>query len=389
MGQEIKEKILLFSDLIKKVKAAKRKGQTIVQSHGIFDLVHPGIIQHLNDARQQGDVLVVTVVRDKDVRRGPGRPIFPEQLRAENVASLAQVDFVSIVEDTIPFESVRKIKPDTFTKGQAYKERDRQIHKKIYEEEKEFYFGKSAIYETRGFSFSSSNIINNFHDLYPDETKDFLREFGRKYSFGNIVEHLDDLKKMRVLLIGDGIIDEYHYCTAMGRSSKNPIIVNKYITHEIFAGAVFIIANHIAGLCKDVQLVTLLGQEDSRKEFILDNLKPNVKAKFFFRDDGSTIIKKRYINQYLNQKLFEINYLNENYINGPCEAEILEYLDKQLPKYDLVLVSDFGHGFITNDIIRLVEKKSRMKVERRARSATRATSSRSLAWTSNRASAAA
>jgi bifunctional ADP-heptose synthase (sugar kinase/adenylyltransferase) len=106
--------------------------------------------------------------------------------------------------------------------------------------------------------------------------------------------------------------------------------------------------------------VTLLGKEDSREKFIRSNLKPNVKPKFFYRENGTTIVKKRYIDQYLNQKLFEINHLNENYIDSECEASIINYLKSTLPKYDLILVSDFGHGFISDKIIKAIEKKSKI-----------------------------
>lgn len=77
----IKDKILLIDELVKKVEDLKKEGNIIVQSHGIFDLIHPGIITHLNSAKTQGGVLIVTVIKDKDVRRGPGRPIFPENFR--------------------------------------------------------------------------------------------------------------------------------------------------------------------------------------------------------------------------------------------------------------------------------------------------------------------
>ena len=152
MKELINNKILLFDELVKKVDEFKKTGKTIVQTHGIFDLIHPGILMHLNLAKKQGDILIVTVVKDKDVRKGPGRPIFPENLRAENVASLEQVDYVCSVDNEIPFECVKKLKPDVFAKGQAYRERDRKIHEKIFEAEKELYFGKSRIYETNGFS---------------------------------------------------------------------------------------------------------------------------------------------------------------------------------------------------------------------------------------------
>lgn len=355
----IHEKILFFNDLISKVESLKKEGKTVVQSHGIFDLIHPGIIKHLDEAKEQGDVLVVTVIKDKDVRRGPGRPIFPENFRSETVASLKQVDYVCLVDDEIPFDCVKNIKPDIFVKGHAYKELGTKIHEKIFEEEKEFYFGKSRIYETRGFSFSSSQIINNFLDIYPDETKRFLQNVSVKYSFGTIVEKLNDIKNLKVLIIGDGIIDEYTYCGSMGRSSKSPLVVNKYLTTEIYAGGAFIIANHLAGLCENIKLVTLLGRDNSGEEFIANTLKPNVSTHFFYRDDGPTVWKKRYIEQYLNQKMFEINYLNNDYIDADCESEVIDYLKFALPEYDLVLVSDFGHGFITDEIIKVIESSSK------------------------------
>ncbi|MEK6652088.1 MAG: adenylyltransferase/cytidyltransferase family protein, partial [Nitrospirota bacterium] len=84
MEHKLKNKILLLDDLAKKVEALKQEGKAVVQSHGVFDLIHPGVIKHLNAAKKQGDILIVTVIKDEDVRRGPGRPIFSEKLRAEN-----------------------------------------------------------------------------------------------------------------------------------------------------------------------------------------------------------------------------------------------------------------------------------------------------------------
>ena len=353
-----KDKILSFKDLMEKVKVLQQSGKVVVQSHGIFDLVHPGHITHLNIAKKQGDILIVTVIKDKDVRKGPGRPIFPDKFRLENVASLEQVDYVCLVDDEIPFECVKKISPDIFAKGQSHAERDRTIHNKIFEKEKELFFGKSVIYETEGLSFSSSAIINNFLDIYPDETKVFLKEFKSKYNFQNILEKINSLKNLKVLLIGDGIIDEYYYCESMGKSPKAQLIVNKYLSHEVFAGGAFAIANHIAGICDKVHLVTLLGKEDSRDNFILNNLKPNVDVKFFYRDDGPTIVKKRYINQYHKQKIFEINYLNDNHIEDNCLSEIISHIQSIIVDYDLVLVSDFGHGLITNKMIKIIEELS-------------------------------
>lgn len=354
-----KDKILLIDELIDKTTALKKAGKVIVQSHGVFDLIHPGVINHLTSAKQNGDILIVTVIKDKDVRRGPGRPIFPDKLRTENVASLEMVDYVSLVDDEIPFDCVKRIKPDIFAKGQSQKERDKNIHEEIFKEERKLFFEKTTIFETEGFSFSSSQIINNLLDIYPEETRFFLKRFKQRYSFTDVCNVLNELSRFNILLIGDGIIDEYHYCTPMGKSLKAHLVVNKYLTHEVFAGGAFAIANHLSSLCRNVNIATLISDQRSYEQYIRDNLRPNVTPQFFYRSDGPTIVKKRYIDQYLNQKLFEINYINNEYINGELEDAICSYLNDVLSRYDMVLVSDFGHGFITDKIIRVIEERSR------------------------------
>ncbi|MFA6549213.1 MAG: cytidyltransferase, partial [Candidatus Margulisiibacteriota bacterium] len=304
------EKILVLEELIQKTKELRKQGKKIVQSHGVYDIIHPGIIQHLTLAKKQGDILVVTVIKDKHVRLGPGRPLFNEQLRLDNVTSLAPVDYVALVDENTPFECVRLLKPDIFAKGRAVRERDQVVHGDLFESEKEANFGKTKIFETEGFTFHTQQLVNNFLSSYPDETKDYLSAFSRKYSFRSLATQLNKLKNLKVLLIGDGIIDEYHYCDAMGRSSKAHLVVNRFINHEVFAGGAFALANHLSSICDRIKLVTLLGENDTKEKFISKNLRPNVDPKYFYRKNSSTIVKKRYLNNYSSQKLFEVNYLD-------------------------------------------------------------------------------
>jgi len=142
----------------------------------------------------------------------------------------------------------------------------------------------------------------------------------------------------------------------MGKSPKSQLIVNKYINQEIFAGGVFAIANHLACTCGNVHMISLLGKVDSREEFICDNLLPNVSSKFFYRVDGPTVVKRRYINSYYNHKMFEIDYINDNFVDHASEDEIINYLEKMIPLYDLVLVSDFGHGLVSPRIQEALER---------------------------------
>src|SRR4030043_2238883 len=93
-GSKIKD----VKELSEIVPSLKNSGKKIVQCHGVFDLLHPGHIRHLETAREEGDVLIVTVTPDKYVGKGPGRPVFNQRLRAESLAAFQFVDYVAINE---------------------------------------------------------------------------------------------------------------------------------------------------------------------------------------------------------------------------------------------------------------------------------------------------
>jgi rfaE bifunctional protein nucleotidyltransferase chain/domain len=113
-------KVLPIGDLARKVEGLKKRGKTIVHCHGCFDLMHPGHIKYFEAAREMGDYLIVTITPDIYVDKGPGRPVFPEHLRAESIAALECVDFVSINQWPTAEETLRLLRPDCYVKGQEF-----------------------------------------------------------------------------------------------------------------------------------------------------------------------------------------------------------------------------------------------------------------------------
>lgn len=99
--------------------AAEKRSGRLVFTNGCFDLLHPGHVRYLASARSLGDILVVGVNSDASVRRlkGLGRPIQPELERAEIVAALRWVDFVTIFDEDTPWETIRVLEPDVLVKG--------------------------------------------------------------------------------------------------------------------------------------------------------------------------------------------------------------------------------------------------------------------------------
>ena len=98
----------------------RNDGKTIVLCHGVFDLVHYGHIEHLQEASAQGDVLVVSVTAAKYVNKGPGRPYFSDQQRLKFLAELECVDYVVIFDEPTAEALITKVHPDVYVKGGDY-----------------------------------------------------------------------------------------------------------------------------------------------------------------------------------------------------------------------------------------------------------------------------
>lgn len=95
-----------------------------VLCHGVFDLVHPGHLEHLKQAKAMGDYLIVSITADAYVAKGPGRPVFNQDLRAEFLRALGPVDMVTITEGATALKAITRYHPNIYCKGPDYKDRD-------------------------------------------------------------------------------------------------------------------------------------------------------------------------------------------------------------------------------------------------------------------------
>lgn len=112
-------KILDHGALIQECRRLRSEGKRLVFTNGCFDLLHPGHVRYLREARSLGDALVVALNSDRSVRvlKGEGRPILNERERAEVVAALQAVDYVIIFDEETPRELIAELLPDVLVKG--------------------------------------------------------------------------------------------------------------------------------------------------------------------------------------------------------------------------------------------------------------------------------
>jgi rfaE bifunctional protein nucleotidyltransferase chain/domain len=352
MRKDNRSKIKKLNEIAQILDDLRKQGKKIVHSHGVFDLLHPGHLKHFASARKKGDVLVVTVTADEYVNKGPGRPAFNQQLRAESIAAIECVDFVAINEWPTSVKIIEKLKPHLYVKGSDYAKKEDDLTGKIFEEQGAVESVGGEIVFTDEITFSSSNLINNHFCPYPEETKDFFAQFQKTYTSSNVIDYLKDIEYKKVLILGDIIIDEYYYCVGMGKTQKDNIIATKFLNKEAFAGGVLAAANHLAGFCKDITLMSSIGTGNDYTNFIIHHLNPNIKTSFFSRENVPTVVKRRFVDPNFLTKLFEICYLNNtDALQTSLENKVCDYLNSHLGEFDMVMVTDFGHGLITRKIV--------------------------------------
>ena len=154
-------KVIGLSDLARQISALKDNGKTIVHCHGCFDLMHPGHIKYFQAAKKMGDILVVTVTPDRFVDKGPGRPVFGEQLRAESIAALACVDYVAVNRWPTAEETLRYLKPHYYVKGQEFE----TLRDKTGKIQKEYAVAEDLgiqVRFTHEIVFSSTDLLNRY-----------------------------------------------------------------------------------------------------------------------------------------------------------------------------------------------------------------------------------
>ena len=352
-------KIFDLHELARVLNLRRAEGERVVHCHGVFDLLHPGHVRHFEAAKRHGHVLVVTVTPDQYVAKGPGRPAFNHRLRAESIASLECVDFVAVSASPTAVEAIRLLRPHVYAKGEDYRDRDSDLTGGIHLEEAAVREVGGEMVFTAEMSFSSTELINQFYNVYPESAQRFLEEFRSRHTADEVIGRLQTLRDLRVLVIGETIIDEYHYCMPVGKSPKEAVIASRYVRDEAFAGGALACANHVAGFCREVGVLTCLGETDSRESFVREHVRSNVELQFVLRPGAPTIVKRRYVWETFLTKLFEIAFMDDSDLPPELERGLSETLDRLLPRYDVVIVADYGHGFLSGRVATQLSEQAR------------------------------
>lgn len=200
--------------------------------------------------------------------------------------------------------------------------------------------------------------------------RDYLAGFSSKYSSGDVISYLESVSGLKVLVIGEAVIDEYQFGRSLGRARREPIIAFSAEKKEKYAGGALAVANHVSNFCENVDLIAMIGDRITYEAFIRRHLSENVKVRFCKKKGSPTVVKRRFIDTRLNHKLFEAYDLKDSPLDEDSSNILADYLEQSLGYYDLVIACDAGHGLFVPKIIRTLEWAKYLSVNTQDNSAT-------------------
>jgi len=210
-----------------------------------------------------------------------------------------------------------------------------------------------------GITNGSSHLMKGYLPALSEEVSEYLKGFSARYTLDDVLGYLEGARPLRVLVVGEAIIDEYQYCEAIGKSSKEPTLVVKANSSEKFAGGILAVANHVANFCDHVGMVTFLGAENSQEAFIEAKLNSKIERFYLYKKDSPTIVKRRFIESYFFAKLLEVYEINDEEPDQDDSEQLCAVLREQLPRHDVVIVVDFGHGMLSREAIHILCSQAR------------------------------
>ncbi len=352
-----KHKILDLQNLKKKLK--KEKNLKIIHCHGVFDIVHPGHVRHLIYAKSLADILVVSITSDKFIKKGVYRPHVPQQLRAANLASFEMVDYVIIDDNPKPLKLISYLKPNFFSKGFEY--RPSSLSKATKEEELVVnkYNGK-MVFTPGDVVYSSSNILEtHLPNIKYEKLHQLMSE--NKIDFETIKKTINKFSNFKVHILGDIIIDTYIRVSINNSHNKTPTHSVTILDEEKYTGGAAIVAKHLKAAGAEVNMTSIVGDDDLGNYIKKDLKKSDIKTNIFTDISRPTTNKIVYIADGI--RLLKVDKLK----NAPISNELLEKISSNLKfgNYDCCIFSDFRHGIFNRssiDILTKSIKKNKFKV---------------------------
>jgi rfaE bifunctional protein kinase chain/domain len=315
--------------------------QITVLVSGNFNVIHPGHLRLFRFAKELGSTLLVAVVSD---RLAGNAAYITEQLRLDGVSSNSFVDKAFLIDIPIS-ETIRAMRPDIVVKGKEHEDRFNPEESILSE------YGGKLLFSSGEVAFSSLDLIRReFTEIAPNSIKipyDFL--VRNRINNQRLTQICNSFTELKIVVIGDLIIDEYITCQPLGMSQEDSTIVVTPIDSQCFVGGAGIVAAHAAGLGAQVDFISVCGKDESGSFGIKKLAEFSVRAHMLEDPCRPTTLKQRYRSR--GKSLLRVSHLHQGAISTELQQQVLELLENILVGADLLVFSDFNYGCLAQPLV--------------------------------------
>ena len=306
-----------------------------------------------------GDLLIVSVSADPHVNKGVDRPLIPDELRAQSLAALECVDAVYVNPHPTAVELLEDLRPDVYVKGREYEQNvDPRF---VAEKEMVVRHGGRVVFSSGDVVFSSTELIGTLSRPERFHAEKVLR---LREQYGLSTSHLSSLlhrgRGRRIAVIGDYILDRYHFCDATGVAGEGPMLSLRPMQERDYDGGAGVIALHLAAMGAQPTLISALADDELSAQISMRLESHGVDVQCH-RGRRQVVCKHRYLVDH--SKLFKVDdgsaTPGDSQLEGLLAAKIIAAAEGA----DAVVIVDFGYGMITAGLLARILPELRKRVE--------------------------
>jgi rfaE bifunctional protein kinase chain/domain len=308
---------------------------------GTFNVLHPGHLRLLKFAKASGERLVVGVLTD---RVAGSAAHVPQDFRLEAVKMNGLVDEAFLIDSPVE-EVILKLKPALVVKGKEHKSHENPEQKAVDS------YGGKLLFSSGDVVFSSLDLIRREMASQEQKSISLPKQFmsRRKVTAKSLIDVMQKFKGLKVVVVGDVIVDEYISCDPLGMSEEDPTIVVTPISSRTFIGGAAIVAAHTTSLGANVKFFSVVGDDASAK-FCRDELsKFGVEHHLLVDDSRPTTLKQRFRSR--SKTLLRVSHLAQRLIDESFQNELATKLAKACSDADLLIFSDFNYGTLPQGVV--------------------------------------
>ncbi len=309
------------------LEAERDRGARIVMCHGVFDILHPGHLAHLSEAKACGDILVVSVTDDPFVNKGPGKPIFPLRSRMQQLAALEVVDYVVGMLERTNASTITSLKPHLYVRGAEYLLEKRPLSQVELEACSE---AGAQTHFTTAPPDSSTRISARAFSLYPEATERWLADFKNRHSGDEVLAALDRLSEVRLLVVAHRERVVLKYVEPFAQIPESYSTATRLVRKTECVSAGQAVLNHALGFVAEAEIL-------AQKVAVTEEV-------FIDVDD--------------NRHIFTAHQRSPEFWLEGEEDEFAEALRVAIHKADVVALIDYGLGLVTPAVQELLETRS-------------------------------